>query len=496
MHHFDKLQQIIQLSILLQLLSITNLTTAQWVGEGCYNWTSPVVSLRASNHAACSSTCLAAAGGATTWYYGLSNRATASSTVNCGCLTSDVNIHVHDAAVYCETCKFPEGGTCGSTKNDQDWYFLLGGSAGGGGVPPTTSGNTGPTDTGNGGTSTTASGGNSGNGNGNGGSTSATDQATNSPINGGSVTGTGTGTGTSGPGSPTLIPGGSGGNSNGQQGSGDPGNGSQQNGGNDGNPAGNGNGGGTSPVIVGVGAVVGILVIGGIVGLFVWSKRRKVVADDERNKKAGIVVGTDIPLEVLNAKQQQTTVGLTPVPSFRRRDTEGFQVMADAEAQENDIRDGTGRAINVPEKSDALFTQASGFHIPVLLSSGVGLSYLEKVKRDDPAMWTNEQVVAWLRANAFSQKVCDRFKDAQINGYQILKATPEYLRNNLGFERRDTRLDLMSAIDYLRNVSNGGSANGGWQREPHPVLDTEEEDRSADGDDVGLVDGELPAYSQ
>lgn len=87
---------------------------------------------------------------------------------------------------------------------------------------------------------------------------------------------------------------------------------------------------------------------------------------------------------------------------------------------------------------------------PLSAARSADLSSSRKPRNLDPAEWTVEEVVDWLRSKGFDNAVCDKFAEQEITGDVLLELDLAILKSEIGIVAYGKRMRIANAIADLR----------------------------------------------
>jgi len=87
---------------------------------------------------------------------------------------------------------------------------------------------------------------------------------------------------------------------------------------------------------------------------------------------------------------------------------------------------------------------------PLSAPRSVNLPTSKKSRSDQPAEWTVEEVVDWLRSKGFDDMVCDKFTEQEITGDVLLELDASILKSEIGIVAYGKRIRIANAIAELR----------------------------------------------
>ena len=87
---------------------------------------------------------------------------------------------------------------------------------------------------------------------------------------------------------------------------------------------------------------------------------------------------------------------------------------------------------------------------PLSAARSADLSSSRKPRNLDPAEWTVEEVVDWLRSKGFDNAVCDKFSEQEITGDVLLELDLAILKSEIGIVAYGKRMRIANAIADLR----------------------------------------------
>jgi hypothetical protein len=87
---------------------------------------------------------------------------------------------------------------------------------------------------------------------------------------------------------------------------------------------------------------------------------------------------------------------------------------------------------------------------PLSAARSADLSSSRKPRNLDPAEWTVEEVVNWLRSKGFDNAVCGKFSEQEITGDVLLELDLAILKSEIGIVAYGKRMRIANAIADLR----------------------------------------------